>query len=121
MNPTNSGDLLHRYDIEDVTVVRVNIPRLWEDKTTEDAFGQLYALIENSGRRKFVLDLSALQYFSSSALGKLVTLTRKARTADARLVLCNLTPTVEKILQVTRLGDLLISYNTESEARKAIA
>jgi anti-sigma B factor antagonist len=113
------GDLLQREDVGDVTMVRVNIPRLWEDSTTDSAFTQLYDLVEGSGRHKFVLDLSPLQYFSSSALGKLVTLTRKARAADARLVLCNLTPTVEKILQVTRLGEVLVSYDNENEARQS--
>jgi anti-anti-sigma factor len=119
MAQTDGGDVLQREDFGDVTVVRLNVPRLWEDQATNDAFEKLYSLVDDSGRRRFVLDLSAIEYFASAALAKLIVLTRKARAAEARLVLCNITPTVEKILEVTRLRDLLITYDSEREARQS--
>ena len=53
---------------------------------------------------------------ASAALGKFVGLSRKGRAADARLVLCCVTPPVARILEVTRLNDVLLAYPSEQEA-----
>jgi anti-anti-sigma factor len=119
--PQTYGEWLEWEDKGDVKVVRLKAATVYADAATEDAFQHLFSLVDESGCRKYVLDLSAIQYFASSALGKLVTLTRKARAAEARLVLCNVTPAVERILQVTRLADLMIAYNNESEAVRSFA
>jgi anti-anti-sigma factor len=112
---------VEREDHGDVTVVSIEFPILADDPATEEVFTTLYTLIESSGRRKFVLDLGAVRYFASAALGKLVALSRKVCAAEVRLVLCNVTPTVERILQVTHLNDLLLSFASEREAREALA
>jgi anti-anti-sigma factor len=114
--PTPNGERLQIEEIGDVTVVRMNVPRLATDEDTETTFARLYELVENKGHRKLVLDLSAIEYFASAALGKLVTLNRKAHAADARMVLCRPTPPVQRILQLTRLNDVLLTYDSEEEA-----
>jgi anti-sigma B factor antagonist len=121
VTPTNTIRSVEHEDHGDVTVVRVNLPMLRDDEETGSVFDALYALVEGTGRRKFVLDVGAIQYFASAALGKLMTLNRKVREADARLVLCRVTPTVERILQVTRLSDLLLSYDNDRLAREGLA
>jgi anti-anti-sigma factor len=121
MSEAFSGGLLEREDRGDVTVVRVHPPRLWDDATTEDLFRRLHALIEEEGCRKLVLNLAAVEYFGSATLGKFVLLLRKARAAQARLVLCNVTPGVARLLQVTHLADLLLSYPDEREALGSFA
>src|SRR5262245_32122076 len=107
---------LERQNVGDVTVLRINVPMLWGDQASDELFEQLYSLVESSGSRKFVLDVGAIQYFASAALGKLVALNRKAIAAEARLVLCHVTAPVARILQVTRLADVLIAYGSEREA-----
>jgi anti-anti-sigma factor len=121
MSEPFQGRLLERADSGDVTVVRVHPPRLWDDATTEELFRRLHALIEEDGCRKLVLNLEAVEYFVSATLGKLVMLHRKARAAQARLVLCNVTPAVARLLQVTHLADLLLSYPDEREALRSFA
>jgi anti-sigma B factor antagonist len=119
MSETDGGDLLEREDIGDATVVRLNVPRLLDDETTNDLFRQIYSIIDEEGRRKLVLNLQPLEYFASAALSKLVVLYRKARAAEARVALCNVTPTVASILQVTHLADIMIAYNDEREALRS--
>jgi anti-anti-sigma factor len=119
MSEKNGGDLLEREDIGDMTVFRVNAPTLRDDLITEDVFQHLFTVVDEGKRLKVVLNLSAIQYFASAALGKLVVLTRKARVANVRLVLCNVTPNVEQALQITRLADLMIVYHDEQEARRS--
>jgi anti-anti-sigma factor len=117
--PAPNGERLQIEEIGDVTVVRLNGPRLATDEDTEATFARLFALVEDAAHRKLVLDLGSIEYFASAALGKLVTLNRKAHAADARLVLCRPTPPVQRILQLTRLNDVLLTYDSEDEARQS--
>jgi anti-anti-sigma regulatory factor len=41
---------------------------------------------------------------------------RKARSAGGRLALCKVTPTVQELLRVSMLADVLVSYDDEQEA-----
>jgi len=120
MLKTNNSDL-ERQDVGDVTVLRINVPMLWGDQASDELFEQLYSLVESSANRKFVLDVGAIQYCASAALGKLVALNRKVIAAEARLALCRVTPPVARILQVTRLADVLIAYASEREAVQSFA
>ncbi len=115
------ADSLEQQDVGDVTFLRIQIPMLYADQTTEDLFLRLEALVVDSGHRKFVLDLGVIEYLASAALGKLVSLHRKARAAGARLVLCNVPPNLARMLQITRLADVMIVCRSEREALGSFA
>ena len=57
-----------------------------------------------AGAREVALDLSGVDHFSTDALGALLSLSRAAEAAGARLVLCALAPPAERKLR--RLGAL---------------
>jgi anti-anti-sigma factor len=121
MSETGASQLLQREDFGDVTVLRVQVPMLRADETTEDIFEQTYSLVEDAGRSRIVLNFAGVEYFASMALGKLVTLIRKVRSAGGRLVVCKLTRTLEAMLHMTHLADLLLSYEDEQEAVRSFA
>jgi anti-anti-sigma factor len=108
--------LLEREDFGDVTVLRLKVPMLRGDETTEALFEQACALVEEGHRPRVVLNCGVVVYLASTALGKLVLLMRKARSAGGRLALCKVTPTVQELLRVSMLADILLSYNDEQEA-----
>ncbi|MFO0927147.1 MAG: STAS domain-containing protein [Gemmataceae bacterium] len=114
-------DGLEWEDVGDVTVVRVKMAMLWGDPATDTLFTSLHRLIDDPARHKFALDVGGIQYFASAALGKLVALHRKAQAAQARLVLVNVTGPVARILQVTHLDELMLTYASEREAIRALA
>jgi anti-sigma B factor antagonist len=64
-------------------------------------------LAEKLAGTRLVLDLTGIRLVTSSALGRLVALHRKARAAGGRLVLVNLSPAVTNILAVTNLDRVL--------------
>ncbi len=121
MAETTGGDVLEREDRDDVAVVRIKVPMLRGDDVTEDVFSRLYSLFERTECRKLVLNVGDVEYFASVALGKLVTLYHKVKAAEARLALCNVTPTVDRILQLTHLSDVLAVYADEREALRSLA
>jgi anti-sigma B factor antagonist len=116
MSESQSGPLLGREDRGEVTVLRVKVPMLRSDETTESLFGQACSVVEGEGRPRLVLNLGGVEYLASAAVGKLVTLMRTVRSAGGRLVLCKVTRAVEELLRVTHLADVLLLYDDEQEA-----
>jgi hypothetical protein len=52
---------------------------LRDDETTEGLFGKVFAVPDEPGGRKLVLDLGPVEYVASVVVGKLVVLNRKGR------------------------------------------
>jgi anti-anti-sigma factor len=107
---------LEREDFGDVTVVRLKTPRGLDDDTIRAVFDPIYSLVTEMGRSNLVLNLEAVEYLPSIALGKLVMLNRKVQAANGRLALCQLSPAVEETLESTHLKELFSIYATEQEA-----
>jgi anti-anti-sigma factor len=116
MGEIQAGPLLEREDRGEVTVLRVKVPMLRSDETTEALFGQACEVAEGDGRSRLVLNLDGVVYLASAAVGHLVTLLRAVRSAGGRLVLCKVTPAVGELLRVTHLADVLLLYDDEQDA-----
>jgi anti-anti-sigma factor len=121
MSETQASPLLEREDIGDVTVLRLKVPELRADETTDALFEQACALVDESHRRRVVLNCRVVVYLASRALGRLVALMRKVHVAGGRLALCKVTRTVQELLQTTHLADILFSYDDEQEAVRSFA
>jgi anti-anti-sigma factor len=112
---------LEREDIGNVTVLRFKVPMLRNDETTAAFFEQAYSVVDDAGRCRIVLNCDGVVYLASMALGKLVTLLRKVRSAGGGLALCKVHRTIEGLLQTARLADILLTYNDEQEAIRSFA
>ena len=63
-----------RIDIEevgDVTVAKFVDKKILDEANIQAIGNHLFALIDEDGRRKIVLDFSLVEYLSSAALGKI--------------------------------------------------
>jgi len=69
--------------------------------------------------KKVVLQLAEADFIDSSGLGNLVRLFGVLRAAGGGLKLCQLSPFVLRVLDVTNLVSLFLSYSTEREAIEA--
>jgi anti-anti-sigma factor len=107
---------LEREDFGEVTVVRLKTPKGLDDDIIRTVFDPIYSLVSDMGRTNLVLNLAAVEYLPSMALGKLVMLNRKVQSGNGRLALCQLSPTVAEILESTHLNELFNIYATEPEA-----
>jgi anti-sigma B factor antagonist len=116
VSETQASPLLEREDFGDVTVLRLNVPMLRGDKTTDAIFEQTYALVDETHRSKLVLNCDVVVYLASAALGRLVILMRKVHSAGGRLALCKVGRTMEELLRVSRLADILLAYDDEQAA-----
>jgi anti-anti-sigma factor len=116
MSEVQTNTLLEREDFGDVTVLRLNLPMLYDDEATASLFDQASAVVAEGHRSRLVLNCAAVEFLASMALGKLVSLMRKVHAASGRLTLCKLQRTVQELLRVTHLSDILIAYDDEQEA-----
>jgi anti-sigma B factor antagonist len=111
---------LEREDFGPVTVVRLKTPKVLDEDTVRQVFDPIYTLT-TVGRTQLVLNLTAVEYLPSMALGKLVMLSRKVQLGKGRLALCQLSPVAKETLETTRLSDLFDVFASEKEALQSFS
>jgi anti-sigma B factor antagonist len=101
--------------IGEVTVVRFVDRKLMKEQT-DDLVTELFSLAEHPQRRRLLIDFRGLEYLSSAALGKFITLGKKVNANGGRLVLSNVDPAIRELFRVTRLDHLLIIRDWDPDA-----
>ncbi len=103
-------------DIGDVTVVKFADKKILDEQNIQIIGDQLYSLVDDAGRRKLLLNFGNVEYLSSAALGKLITLNKKVQSGGGRLVLCQISSSIYEIFEITGLKRLFNIYEDEQEA-----
>ncbi|MEI6744261.1 MAG: STAS domain-containing protein, partial [bacterium] len=98
-----------RLDIEeigDITVASFVDKKILDESNIQIIGDQLFALLDEDHRKKIVLDFSAVEYLSSAAMGKLITLDKKVKAVSGKLRLCCIRPDIHEIFEITRLNKI---------------
>ena len=90
---------------DDVIIATFTITELNDDANLEQLGHELFVLIDQFGCRKLIVDLSKIEFISSSAVGKIIKLHRKLDRVHGNLALCALSDTVTRALQTSNLLD----------------
>lgn len=93
-------------EVGDVTVAKFIDKKILDEGNIQIIGNQLFALIEEDGRQKIVLDFSNVEYLSSAALGKLITMDKKVKAAKGKLRLCAIRPDIYEVFAITKLNKL---------------
>ncbi len=64
---------------------------------------ELYRLIEEDSRKRLVLDFSQVKFFSSAAIGKLISANGKVKARNGTMKLCNISPEILDVLRTCKL------------------
>jgi anti-sigma B factor antagonist len=104
-------------DIGEVTVVNFTDKKILDEQNIQVIGEQLFSLVDELGRRKILLNFSNVEYLSSAALGKLITLNKKVNGAGGKLILCNIDPTIYEVFEITKLNKL---FNIQKEEQAAL-
>ncbi len=110
---------IRRLDIEEigaVTVARFVDKKILDETNIQLIGNELFALVEEQGRRKIIVDFSNVEYFSSPALGKLITLDKKVKAAKGKLRLCSIRPDIYEVFAITRLNKLFDIKDNREQA-----
>ena len=108
-----------RLDIEevgDVTVAKFIDKKILDETNIQIIGNQLFGLVDEDGRAKIVLDFSNVEYLSSAALGKLITLDKKVKATRGKLRLCSIRPDIYEVFAITKLNKLFEIHENQEKA-----
>ena len=99
---------------DNYTIVTCNLEKL--DTTVAPELKSQLLLLEKSGVSNYILDLSSVKYCDSSGLSALLVGNRLAKTAKGAFVICGLQPSVNKLITISQLHNVLNITTSQSEA-----
>ncbi|CAN5416957.1 STAS domain-containing protein [soil metagenome] len=102
-------------EIGDVTVVSFTDKKILDEQNIQVIGEQLFSLIDELGRKKILLNFGNVEYMSSAALGKLITMNKKVQGAGGKLVLCNIDANIREVFEITRLDKLFVIKGDEQD------
>jgi anti-sigma B factor antagonist len=105
--------------IHDVTVVKFVDKKILDEAGIQELGTELFALVEQDNRRSILLNFENVDFLSSAALGKLITLDRKLKQVQGRLKMSNIRPEILEVFQVTKLNKVFDIRGEEAEAISA--
>jgi anti-sigma B factor antagonist len=106
-------------DIGDVTVVNFTDKKILDEQNIQVIGEQLFSLVDELGRRKILLNFRNVEYLSSAALGKFITLNKKVNGSSGKLILCNVDPQIYEVFEITKLNKLFKMEKDEQTALQA--
>lgn len=106
-------------EVGDVTVVRFRDHKIVEDINIQQLGQELFRLVETDNRGKLLLNFSAVDFLSSAALGKLITLDKKMKAHGGVLKLSNIRPEIYEVFAITKLNRLFDIKDDEADALAA--
>ena len=103
-------------EVGDITVATFVDKKILDEGNIQIIGNQLFSLVEEDGREKIVLDFSNVEYLSSAALGKLITMDKKVKSAKGKLRLCSVRPDIYEVFAITKLNKLFDMRDTREQA-----
>ena len=98
--------------LSDVVIVDLT-GRLWIlDLPLRDLMNSLLS----DGKRRFVLNLAAVDYIDSSGLGQLISIWSSIRNKNGHMTLLNPSKRVQRLFEITRLDTVFDIFEQEPEA-----
>ena len=106
-------------EVGDVTVVRFVDRKILDEGNIQEVGQELFKLVEEDQRQKILLNFSTVDFLSSAALGKLITLDKKVKAQGGQLKLSNIRPNIYEVFTITRLDKLFDIRPDEADALAA--
>jgi anti-sigma B factor antagonist len=106
-------------EVGDVTVVSFVDKKILDEQNIQIIGEQLFDLVDNQGKKKLLLNFANVEFLSSAALGKLITLNKKAQAAGGKLAMCSIVKEIYEVFAITKLDKLFKIYKDEQTALQA--
>jgi anti-sigma B factor antagonist len=108
-----------RFEIDDLTrVCVVTLNGQLDPVAVEDLHPQVQELVR-AGYRRYVFDLSGLEYIGSLGLRLMVGLANQVK-GDGSVALCDLTAGVRSVIELTKIDQVVPTFHSRAEAVGAV-
>lgn len=108
---------IHERSSGGVTMLDINGRITVQEGATE--FGQTLTRLLNGARPQIVVNMTAVSYIDSTALGELVRGYTSAARRGGALKLLQVPPPVHQLLTMTRLADVFEAFDSEAGALRS--
>ena len=106
--------------VDKATVVSFVYRKILDETNIQEIGRELFDLVDEEGARDLVLNFGNVEYLSSAALGKLITLNKKVKAVSGRLKLCAIKPPIFEVFVITKLNKLFDIYETQAAALQSL-
>jgi anti-sigma B factor antagonist len=103
----------------EVTIVRFVDRKILDESNIQEMGQELFQLVEEENRKNLLLDFTNVEFLSSAALGKLITLDKKVKLHGGRLKLSGIRPQIYEVFAITKLNKLFDIKDDEADALAA--
>jgi anti-sigma B factor antagonist len=103
----------------EVTVVRFIDRKILDEANIQELGVEMFKLVEVEMRKNLLLNFFNVEFLSSAALGKLITLDKKVKANGGRLKLSNIRPEIYEVFAITKLNKLFDIKDDETDALAA--
>lgn len=93
--------------------------RILDETKLEQVGNDLLEMLNKTSEDRVILDFRAVQFMSSSMLGKLVQVHKKCKEFKVHLKLCSISRDIREVFKITKLDKLFEIEADEAAARKA--
>ncbi len=102
--------------IKDILVVSFVDRKILDEQNIQLIGEQLFSLVDEQGFEKLLLDFRNVEYKSSAAIGKLITLQKKLDRKHGRLIFYNLDPQIYEVYEITKFNRFFVIVNSLKDA-----
>jgi anti-anti-sigma factor len=103
----------------DITVVYFTDSKILDEYKINQLSEELNKVAEKTAGGKLLLNFGDVHFMSSAVLGKLVSINRKCKESNTNLKMCQISPDIMKVFEITRLNKVIDIYDTEEKAISA--
>ena len=103
------GGSYERITVEEkggVMIVRFKESDILDQINIQEIGDEMNSVVESTPGIKLVVDFKGVEYLSSTALGKLITLKRRVDAQKGELRLCNIKETILEVFTITKLDTI---------------
>lgn len=102
--------------VNEVTVVTFKDKKILDEAIIQEIGDALFDLVDKQYKTKLLLNFESVEYLSSAALGKLITLNKRIKEENGELKLCNIIPEIYEVFRITKLNRLFEIFDDMDQA-----
>jgi anti-sigma B factor antagonist len=100
------------------TIVRFVDRKILDEASIQEMGNELFSLVEQDRHEKLLLNFEDVDFLSSAALGKLISLKRRVTQAAGQLKMCCIRPEIYEVFKITNLDQV---FDIKDDERDALA
>ncbi len=110
---------LTSYTKDGILTVVFDDARILDETKLEELGRDLIEALNKTTEERLILDFQNVKFMSSSMLGKLVLVHKKAIEFKVKMKLCSINPEIRQVFKITKLDKLFDIEQDEAAARAA--